>query len=202
MVPVLMTVKSRREEYAEATRQALVDAAGDLFAERGYAGTSIEDIARGARVTRGALYHHFAGKREVFSAVLEALEARTVAALPQITAEDPEAVWQQVLASFDAALDLCLDPRFQRIALIDGPAVLGWQRWREVAERYDLGLIRDALTALAGAGLIRPQPVDLLARILFAALSEAALTIAAADDPQRTRAEAGALLRSLLEGLR
>lgn len=202
MVRVLMSVKSRREEYAEATRQALVDAAGDLFAERGYAATSIEDIARGARVTRGALYHHFAGKQEVFSAVLEALEARTVAALPQIATEDPETVWQQVLASFDAALDVCLDPRFQRIALIDGPAVLGWQRWREVAERYDLGLIRDALTALAAVGLIRPQPVELLARILFAVLSEAALTIAAADDPQRTRAQAGALLRSLLEGLR
>lgn len=203
MVPVPMVVKSRREEYAEATRQALVDAAGDLFAERGYAGTSIEDIARGARVTRGALYHHFAGKQEVFVAVFEDLEARMVGALPVFDgAQDPEAVWEQVVGAFDAALDLCLDPRFQRIGLIEGPAVLGWQRWRELAERYDLGLIRDALTALTAAGLIRPQPVELLARVLFAALSEAALTIAASDDPPRTRAEAGALLRTLLEGLR
>lgn len=203
MVRVLMNVKSRREEYAEATRQALVEAAGDLFAERGYAATSIEDIARAARVTRGALYHHFTGKQDVFEAVFEDLETRIVQRFPTFdAAQEPGAVWQQVLAAFDAALDICLEPRFQRIVLLDGPAVLGWQRWRALAERYELGLIRDALTALVAAGLLRPQPADLLARVLFAALSEAALTIAAADDQPRTRAEAGALLGLLLEGLR
>ncbi len=196
-----MNVKSRREEYAEATRRALLDAATGLFAERGYAGTSVEDIARAARVTRGALYHHFAGKRDVFEAVFEELETATIPRL--LPAEGAgEHPWALLVTGFDRVLEIALEPAYQRIALVDAPAVLGWARWRELAEHHVLGLLREVLAGLITAGLLRPQPPDLLARLLLAALVEAALTIASAPDQDRARTEAGLLLRDLLEGLR
>jgi len=201
MLSVPMTVKSRREEYAEATRRALLDAATGLFAERGYAGTSVEDIARTARVTRGALYHHFAGKRDVFEAVFEELETATIPRLLPAEGAD-EDPWALLVAGFDRVLEIALEPAYQRIALVDAPAVLGWARWRELAEHHVLGLLREVLSGLMTAGLLRPQPPDLLARLLLAALVEAALTIASAPDQDRARTEAGALLRDLLEGLR
>jgi AcrR family transcriptional regulator len=201
MLPVLMNVKSRREEYAEATRRALLDAATGLFAERGYAATSVEDIARAARVTRGALYHHFAGKRDVFEAVFEELETATIPRLLPADGAD-EDPWALLLAGFDGVLEVALEPTYQRIALVDAPAVLGWARWRELAEHHVLGLLREVLAGLMSAGLLRPQPPDLLARLLLAALVEAALTIASAPDQDRARSEASLLLRDLLEGLR
>lgn len=201
MLSGMADVKSRREEYAEATRQALIDSAGELFAARGYHATSIEDVVRRARVTRGALYHHFAGKQELFEAVFEEQEARVAGQIAAAFAREDDAL-RQALAGLDAFLDACLDERFREIILRQGPTALGWVRWRELDQRYTLGLLRTGLRALMDERVIRPHSLDLLTRVFFAALSEAAIAIAEAGDPTAARDEAAGLVRAFLESLR
>lgn len=196
-----MAVKTRREEYAESTRRALLDAAAERFATAGYATTSIEDVVRDARVTRGALYHHFSGKQDLFEAVFAEVETAALARIGE-AGTTTSAPWEAFTAGLDAALDACLDPAYRRIALQEAPIALGPVRWRQVAEQHSLGLIRQILQALAAAGELKPMPVPLLSRVLFATLAEAALTIAGADDEQIARAEAGELVHTLLDGLR
>src|SRR5918999_3263733 len=140
-----MELKSRREENSEATRRGLVEAARDLFTERGYADTSTEEIVRRSRVTRGALYHHFNGKQDLFKAVLEEVNARVSDAIAGRALEQGD-VWSGVVRGIDAFLDACLDPAYQRIVLLDGPAVLGWEEWRGIGERHGLGIIRAAVS--------------------------------------------------------
>jgi AcrR family transcriptional regulator len=194
-------VKSRREEYAEATRSALVAAAEELFAGQGYAATSIEDVVRRARVTRGALYHHFRSKQELFEAVLERIETDIVARITAAIEQAEGDHWQRSLAGMQAYLDLCMEPGIGEISLRQAPAALGWKRWREIEERHALGLIRANLEILMADGLIRQGPVDVLARIVFAALTEAALLITAAADPAPARRQAAESLIALLSGL-
>lgn len=196
-----MAVKTRREEYAESTRRALLDAGAERFATAGYAATSIEDVVRDARVTRGALYHHFSGKQDLFEAVFAEVEAAALARIAA-AATATDAPWEAFTAGVDAALDACLDPAYRRIALQEAPTALGPVRWREAAEQHTLGLLREILTALAAAGELRPTSVPLLSRVLFATLAEAALTIAEADDERAARADAGALVHALLTALR
>src|SRR5258708_6372832 len=125
-------VKSRREMYSEATRAALLDEATTLFAARGYASTSLEDIASASQVTRGAVYHHFASKRALFEAVLRAQEAGAVARITAAaTAADP---WEAATLALDAYLDQCCDPVYGRLVWLEGPAALGWHRWRVCEE--------------------------------------------------------------------
>ena len=198
---LVSAVKSRREEYAEATRRALVDAATELFAQEGYQRTSVEQVARKARVTRGALYHHFDSKRDLFEAVFEEQEA---ALIDRVTAavtatDDP---WERVLAGLDTFLDACLDPRFRELALRQAPVALGWERWRELDERHAMGLVRDLLQALMESGEIRRFPLDLLAGMMFALLGEAARYIAAADDEERAGQEARSAVLAAVAGLR
>ena len=111
-------------------------------------------------------------------------------------------MWATVLAGIRAFLDACMEPAVQRVVLLDAPSVLGWERWREIDEHYGLGLVRASIEASIGAGAIAPQPVDALAHMFLGALNEAALMIARADDPRRTRTEVEETLVRLLEGLR
>jgi AcrR family transcriptional regulator len=192
---------TRRDEGARATRDALVHAGIELFGKRGYAEVGTEEIVARARVTRGALYHHFEDKRDLFRAVHERVEdeliARIGAAMAEVT--DP---WELMLTGTRSFLDACEEPAVKQIALIDAPAVLGWDEWRHIDERYGLGLTRAALRGAVDAGVLRPLPVEPLSHLLLAALSEAALMIAGADDPASTRREVEAALVELLEGLR
>lgn len=196
-----MTERTRRAEYAEATRVALLDAGQELFAERGYATTSTEEIVRRARVTRGALYHHFAGKAELFRAVVERLEEEGMnrIAAQAFSSSDP---WEVITRGADAFLDVCLEPKVQRILLLDAAAVLGWETWREIDARYSLGLARRALEGAMEAGAIERQPVEPLAHMLVGALHNTAHFIVESPDPVAARLEAGAIVRRLLEGLR
>ena len=192
---------SRRQEYTEATRRALLDSAAAAFVARGYADTSVDDVARGARLTKGAVYHHFGGgKRELFRAVLEEVRAELgVSILAAVEAEaDP---WRRLLAVFGAFLDACMTERYPRIALEEAPAALGWDSVREADAEYARGLSLQ-LAALIDAGVIRPEPVDLLARVILAAVGEAGRVVADASDPDAARREADALLVQLLSGLR
>ena len=191
---------NRHVQRSERTRTELVAAARALFAERGYAAVSTEAVVRAAGVTRGALYHQFTGKEELFRAVLEQVEEELVERLGAVMrSAEPLAGLHAGLA---AALDAALDPGLVRLTLLDAPAVLGWQAWRELGDRYGLGLLRATLAAAIDAGALAPGPVDPLAQILLAALEEAMLHVARADDPERARAEAGAALGRLIDGLR
>jgi AcrR family transcriptional regulator len=197
-----MNVNRRTQaERREATRTALVAAARELFAERGYAGVGTEEIVQRAGVTRGALYHHFSGKHDLFRAVYERVEQelteRIVTEVP-LAGDDPVAVLRGGTSVF---LDACLEPEVQRIALLDAPAVLGYDEWRAIGERYGLGLIHAAVQRAVDVGAIAPQPVRPLAHVLLGALDEAALLIARADDVATARREVGETLDFLLSAL-
>ncbi len=196
-----MSFKSRRTEQTEATRRALLDSARALFAQRGYADIATEEIVRQARVTRGALYHHFRGKEDLFRAVFEEIisELGERAAQGAMTAQDP---WEQMRMGAHTFLDACLDPAVQRIALLDGPAVLGWETSRELDKQAGLGIAEAVIGAAMEAGAIERGPVQPLAHLLLAALHEGAMLIAGAQDVGAARAEVGASIDLLLTGLR
>jgi AcrR family transcriptional regulator len=193
---------SRQAARSEATRAKLLVAARELFAKRGYAGVGTEEIVRRAKVTRGALYHHFADKRDLFRAVHESLEVegveRIAAALAGAGADDPVEAMKVAVRAF---LDGALDPGRARITLIDAPSVLGWAEWREIDARYGLGLASTALEAAMAADRIPRRPVAPLAGILVAALGEAGILVATADDKVRTRSEVESALEALIDGL-
>lgn len=195
-----MPVKLRREEYAEQTRRAILDAATEAFVELGFERTSIDEIARRARVTKGAVYHHFESKSHLFLEVLRETNDELVRHIAQrATGDDP---WQRALSSISAYFEMCLDDRFRRIVLEEGPVALGWERWRQFDEDYVIGNTRAMLEQLMALGVIRRQPADILARVLVAALSEAGMAIAAAPDRVAARKEAEAAMLALLSGLR
>ena len=196
-----MDVKSRREEYAEATRGAIVDAAVVRFTADGYAGANIDSIAEVARVTKGAVYHHFADKADLFEAAYVSMEERLLARVLEGVAgiDDPR---RALLAGADVFLRECCEPDFRRIALEEAPVALGWVRWKASEEQYFLGLLGAALDAMAGAGLITiPAGDDLTARMLLAALDDAGLAVGASADPGPERQRALDLVDRLLSGL-
>jgi len=184
-----------------ATRSQLVATATRLYAEHGYAGVGTEEIVRQAGVTRGALYHHFADKRELFRAVHEAVERDVVRRIADGVAglTDP---WDLMVAGMRTYLDLCIEPTVRQISLIDAPAVLGWKEWREIDARYGLGLVRGALDAAMDAGVLQRRPVEPLAHLLLAAMAEAGLMVATAADPAAERQAVEEPLLTLLAGLR
>ncbi|CCB78112.1 MULTISPECIES: TetR/AcrR family transcriptional regulator [Streptomycetaceae] len=196
---------SRRAEHVTDTRRALLSAARRLFADRGYAATGTEDIVTAARVTRGALYHHFRDKADLFRAVMaecaQEMAERLVEQEVRRAEEHPGDAWQLLRTGFQSFLDACTDPDFQRIVLIEGPAVLGHSAWDALVERHGYGLLAEALTEAIAEGRVDPLPVRPLTRMLAALISEASLYIARADDHEEARREAGAVLDRLLTGL-
>ncbi|MET0304878.1 MAG: TetR/AcrR family transcriptional regulator [Solirubrobacterales bacterium] len=189
-------------ERSEVTREALIEAARPLFAEHGYAGVSTEEIVRAAGVTRGALYHHFEGKKGLFEAVYERIEAELAQRIATgALAEGSAAPLDAMRAGAEMFLRACTEPEAQRIVLLDGPSVLGWDRWREIAAEHGLGLIEATLQAAIDAGAISEQPVRPLAHVLMGALDEAAMVVARAEDPEQMREDVGRTLDSLLAGL-
>lgn len=197
---------SRRVEQVADTRRALVEAARRLFAERGYAATGTEDIVGAARVTRGALYHHFRDKADLFRAVMaecaQEMAERLVEQETQRARGGQEGdVWQLLRTGFQSFLDACTDPDFQRIVLIEGPAVLGHDTWDALVEQHGYVLLAEALTEAIREGRIEDLPVPPLTRMLASLISQASLFIARAEDHERARREAGLVLDRLLTGL-
>jgi AcrR family transcriptional regulator len=193
---------SGRARRAEETRRALIAAGRDLFTEHGYHGVGVRDITARAGVTRGALAHHFTDKQGLFLAVFDAIERELIAAgaEPPPSAA-PSDAWAQFRAGIQAYLDAALRPDVQRITLIDGPAVLGWRRWREIEEGYSLGSLIAVLNAAMDAKLIRRRSPEPLAHLILGSVMEAALLIAHSDASKRRRAEVGEALDDLLRGL-
>jgi AcrR family transcriptional regulator len=192
---------NRKAAQSQATRARLVAAARDLFGRRGYANVGTEEIVRAAGVTRGALYHQFADKRDLFAAVMEAVDADLLAEATAAAGgtEDP---MEGLRAGLRGWVEATARPEAQRIVLVDAPAVLGWETWREIGARHALGAMMAELQAAIDAGVLAPVPVRPLAHVLMGALDEAVLYIARADDPDAARAETTAVLDRIVESLR
>src|SRR6202451_1126522 len=196
-----MAVKRIRERQAEATRQQLVDVARQLFTERGYAGTSIEDIIERAGVARGALYHHFPGKGALFAAVYQVVQAEVASAVvaAALTADDPA---QAVYTGLSAFLDACLEPEFRQIVVLDSVPVLQRQAWEGGStEHSELDMLSQVLTPLAAAYL-PGLDMEALAHVALGGLYGAALYIARSAEPATARAAADVVLDTLITGLR
>lgn len=190
-----------QSERSAATRDALISAARPLFAARGYADVGTEEIVRAAGVTRGALYHHFADKTELFAAVFEVVEAEVSERIQGAVAaadEDPLAVMQHGASAW---LDACAEPEVHRIVLLDAPAVLGWARWTEIGNRHNMGMVQALLTHAIEVGRIPAQPVAPLAHTLLGAMREAALYLTRADDHTQARRDVGAIVDRLIAAL-
>ena len=173
---------NKNVERGQVTRAHLIDVATRLFAAHGYDGTSIEAVLADSGVSRGSLYHHFPGKDALFLAVMEAVGERSAEPVLEAMRDAPDPV-AALRAGCLGWIRLAGDPVVQQIMLIDAPAVLGWQRWRDLDERSTLGVIRAALAYAADTGRIGPDHVDTFAHIVLAAANEVALMIARADDP-------------------
>lgn len=191
---------NKNVERGHATRAHLVDVATRLFAAHGYDGTSIEAVLAESGVSRGSLYHHFAGKDALFLAVMEEVGNRTAQPVldEMLAAPDPVAALRIGCLGW---IRLAGDPVIQQIMLIDAPAVLGWQRWRELDERSTLGFIKVALAYAAETGRIEPRHVDTFAHIVLAAANEVTLMIARADDPAAALSTGLSAVEEFLERL-
>lgn len=186
-------------QRTEATRAALIAAARRLFTERGYENVGTEEVVRAAGVTRGALYHHFGGKPGLLEATYEQMEAESTERVARIVlGSELESPLDAMVAGIEAFLDECAEPELRQIALHDAPAVLGWERWREIGAANGLGLIEASLAAAIEAGEIRDLPVKPMAHLLLGALDEAAMLVARTEDPA-SRAEVTSVLLALLE---
>lgn len=188
---------NKRIERGHATREHLVAVATRLFTECGYEGTPIEAVLRESGVSRGALYHHFGGKDALFAAVLDAVYDRVGEELTAATRNTADAVSALRVACHEW-IRLAQDPTVQRIMLIDAPAVLGWERWREFEEGRTLGGVK---AELAATNLLLPQHIDVFAHTLLASMNEIAMMIARADEPATAAANAESALDELLNRL-
>jgi AcrR family transcriptional regulator len=200
--PAAPRARRTQADRSAATRDALVAAARRLFADQGFAEVPADAIVAEAGVTRGALYHQFADKTALFSAALEAVEADIARRLADDVAatgiSDPVEALRHAVGTW---LEICVEPEIHRIALIDGPSVLGWARWREVCQQHVFGLVQALLAQGIEIGRIRPQPAAPLAHVLMGAGDEAALYVAEAADPARARTEMLEVLDQLIEGI-
>jgi len=189
-------------ERSAATQGALVGAARRLWGQRGYAAVSTPEIAKAAGVTRGAMYHQYADKSELFLAVLEAVEADVIEQLgAAVAAARPESPAGALRVAADAWLEVASEPEVRQLVLLDAPSVLGWAGFREISLRYGLGMTEQLLSAAIEAGEIASQPVRPLATIMIGALDEAAMSIANAEDAAREKDDVRTVVRNLLDGL-
>ena len=191
---------NQRVEQGQATRAALIDVATELFATNGYEGTAIPAVLDAAGVSRGALYHHFESKEALFEAVLQSVEAEATLKVTRAArgATDPLDGLRRGCAAY---LAMCRDPVVRRISLIDAPAVVGWERWREIDEQHSFGLIKSAIAAIAADGRVKPELIDVMAHMVLAALLEVALLVARADEGRLAMRRGQAAVDELLTAL-
>ena len=193
--------RTRREEYSEATKRALLDAATSLFATRGFRETSLDEVAERCRVTKGAVYHHFQSKQALFEAVLDELSLATCDAILRAAAAH-ESAWDAAMAGMDTFLDACLDPTYLRLCFQEGPAALGFDNWWEKGESHEIALIRGMLDGLKAQGLVEVEDVGTLTQLFFGCMTAAALSMARAPDPRAVRDGVREVATRLVWGLR
>jgi AcrR family transcriptional regulator len=192
---------SRRQQYSASTKRALVDVAEELFTEHGYANTSLDAIVGGARVTKGALYHHFSGKQALFEAVFERVESDSSRAIQKALRgkKDP---WEKAQAGLRAFLGVVQEPRYRRIVIQEGPSVLGYERFREQEERSTFATVVDIVRSVLSAGTweLGEDMVQTFARIFFGAMSSAGESVATAEDPIESAARVETAIGFILAG--
>jgi AcrR family transcriptional regulator len=196
-----MPVGRRRSLRSDVTRDALLRVARRQFAKRGYAGSSADEIAQEAGVTRGTLYYQYRDKRALFAAVCDQLEYECVERI-RAAASPASGLWSRLHAGCAATLDLFLDPVYRRIVVVEGPAVLGWEDWRKLMSKYGRSLLREGFKAAMDQGLIDRQPISPLVDAFLGAINEAGLAIAHTKHVGATRRQFGLVIARLLEGLR
>jgi AcrR family transcriptional regulator len=190
----------KRAAQGRATRGQLIEVATSLFAEHGYEGTSIEAVLAAAGVSRGALYHHFAGKEALFTAVLEAVSDRVTAEVTEAIRDCTDPV-DALHTGALAWIDLAGDPVIQRVMLVDAPSVLGWEQWRAMDEGRTVAAMRAMLQAVSDSGRLPQQLVEPFSHMILAALDEAAMVVARAPDSRAAAAESRQAVEELLNRL-
>jgi AcrR family transcriptional regulator len=193
---------TRRAQHAEDTRRSLLDASRHEFAAKGFAGASLDDIASRARVTKGALYHHFPSKAALLEAVYVELEEEIATKVRNATTSAGGAAMARVAAALDAFFRASADPVYLRIVPHEAPFVLGRIKGRRLDHAIGLDVVVDLITALKGEGLLGDVPIEMSARIFLAAVSEVAMSAAHSDAPDRVRAEGMMVLATMIEGVR
>jgi len=194
--------RGTKAAQSEATRAKLVKVARRLFAKKGFSAVGTEEIVRKAGVTRGALYHQFEDKKDLFRAVFEQVECEIAQDIATRAAAEAADFFQLLRVGTRLWMDAALDPDVSRIVLLDAPSVLGFDEWREIVARHGLGLIAGGLGEAMEAGAIARQPVMPLAHVITGALDAAALYVADADDPVAARKEMDPVLERLIDTLR
>lgn len=193
----------RRQQFSASTKRALVDVAASLFTQHGYANTSLDLIVAGADVTKGALYHHFTGKQALFEAVFERVEDDAARRIQDAIRgiRDP---WQKASAGLQAFLEVVRDPTYRRVVIQDGPAVLGYERFREREERSTFASVLDIVRSVASAGPweLDEDMLQTFARVFFGAMSAAGDTVSQAADPEEASARVETAVGFLLAGVR
>lgn len=195
------TKATRRQEYSATTKRALVEVALDRFAVQGYAGTSLDEIVAGARVTKGALYHHFRGKQELFEAafvsVQEAAADRIRRAIRSI--DDP---WEKALTGLREFLAVTRTDPYRRIVIQEGPAVLGYERYREHEERSTFSLVHEIVASLLGGYELPSTTLEAFTRLFFGAMSATGAAVSTAEDPEQASDDAEGAIVLVLAGIR
>jgi AcrR family transcriptional regulator len=194
---------SRRQQYSASTKRALVDVAAKLFTEQGYAATSLDQVVAGARVTKGALYHHFSGKQAVFEAVFEKVETDSSARIRKALkgSRDP---WEKALIGLRAFLEIVQDPAYQRVVIQEGPAILGYERFREQEERSSYGLVQEIVRNVLSDSPynLTDEMLETFSRIFFGAMSAAGESVSSSPDPRLAVAQVETAIAFILTGLR
>jgi AcrR family transcriptional regulator len=192
-------MKSRRAMSIEATRAALINVARKHFARDGYSRAELARIAADAGVTTGAIYHHFANKKALFQAVAEELEAEILAAAARSSEVEP---WRRLQSGFEQLIDACASAEVQRIIFIEAPQVVGPDAWRKIELRFAFGALRAVLASLIAAKIVKPYPLDLVARTLLALLRETSAEVARSKRDPKIRAQIADLVAGIFDALR
>lgn len=195
------TRRRSQPERSEATQRALVGSARDLFASDGYSDTQLDDVVRAAGVTKGALYHHFQGKGDLFRTVFEQ-EQRRLAKVVSDAYQRQRDPWKGFFAGCRALLEANLDPGTQRITLLDAPSVLGWEQMREIQSKYCLRLVKEGLAEAIAEGEIASRPIEPIAHLVVGAIFEGSMMVARADDQRAAAKRLLTELRILLDAFR
>ena len=193
---------AKRRYDSEASRRDLIASARTLFAANGHAGTNAVAIAASVGLTRGALYHHFDGKRGLFQAVLEEMQAELAQTIATRATATPGGPLERLAIGFGVYLDMAMQTDVRQVLLIDGPAVLGWSLWQEIDLRYGYQATQGALARAMAQGEIDSCPVAELTHVLLGAVTQAGLEVGRADDPAAARQAYGEVVDMLLERLR
>lgn len=191
-----MEVKDLRVAQGAETQKALRRQARKLFAQKGYTGANTNELVERARVTKGALYHHFANKKELYQAVVEDMEQELVERIEAAGAG--RAPWARLSAMCSAYVDACREPALARMLVLEAPAVLGWKTWCNLEQRYEVAAFARCLKEIDGLN----EPAETLAQVILGALTTGARVIATAPDPEAARAQVRQTIDRLISGLR